>query len=852
MKYSILLFAPALFFLCSSDVYAQQKNNQIGSLIHKMTPEEKFWQMYMIPGSPFESELYNYKQGIFGLQLPTTSTARYDAKQINAAQQYFVEESKSGIPIIPFEEALHGLKRPGATVYPQAIALAATWDTGLMNRLSKAVARETRSRGIRQVLSPVVNLATDVRWGRTEETYGEDPYLTSRMAEAFVTAFEQYGIVTTPKHFVANVSDGGRDSWPATLDQRTLMEYHFPPFKAAFDAGARSVMTSYNSVDGIPSTQNKHLFRDILKGEWGFNGFVISDAGATGGARDLHGTEPEYYTSASSAFEAGLDVIFQTSWQQHELFEKSVTGGLTSNEVVNEAVSRILTVKKELGLFEDFLVDPDSAEYWNGHPDHIQLARESAAASMVLLKNESGLLPLSPEVNSIALIGSDAVEARFGGYSGTGVAPVSILEGMRSLYGNKVKYAPGPGRLIEDYKVVPAENLHLSVSIFDNIELKGKPVSSGNETNINKSWTFNAPAPSTGTDWYSIRWEGKLNIGDQPVTKLGMEGSDGWKIYLDGELLIDNWMKRSNRTLTTEVDLEPNTSHSLKVEFYETTGDAQLKLVWDAGIENKEEEKIREAKELAAKSEVAVIVAGIEEGEFRDRAYLGLPGSQEELIEAVTQTGTPVVVVIIGGSAVTMPWLDTVDGVIMAWYPGEQGGNALADILSGSVNPSGRLPITFPIFEGQLPLVYNHRPTGRGNDYYDLTGKPLFPFGFGQSYTTFEYSDIKLSKKKIGIDEQVGVHFKLKNTGERAGHEVVQLYIHDPLASVVRPVIELKGFDRVFLESGEVKEVAFTLGPEELSLINRDLERVVEPGEFQIYIGASSKDLRLKTILTVD
>ena len=383
----------------------------IDSLIARMTIEEKFWQLYMTPGS-LDDAAHDYSNGAFGLQIAVSPTpdsaawrkaARGHAERINAIQRHFVERTRLGIPIIPFDEALHGLTREGTTVFPQAIALAATWDTTLMTRVAEAIARETRSRGVRQVLSPVVNIASDVRWGRTEETYGEDPWLTSAMGRAFVGAFERMGVITTPKHFVANVGDGGRDSYPIDWSRRFLEEYHFPPFRSAIrQAGARSVMTAYNSVDGAPATQNPALLNEILKNEWEFAGFVISDAAATGGATVLHMTEASTATAAKHALEAGLDVIFQSTWEQHRPYLDAFRRGLIADSVIDAAVRRVLRAKAELGLFDDPYVDSDSAAYWNRHPDHLALAREAATASLVLLRNEGGALPLSSRALPVA------------------------------------------------------------------------------------------------------------------------------------------------------------------------------------------------------------------------------------------------------------------------------------------------------------------------------------------------------------------------------------------------------------------------------------------------------------------
>jgi len=338
-----------------------------------------------------------------------------------------------------------------------------------------------------------------------------------------------------------------------------------------------------------------------------------------------------------------------------------------------------------------------------------------------------------------------------------------------------------------------------------------------------------------------------LAVPETGVHRLGVEGNDGYRLYLDGHIVIDNWRKQSFGTRLAEVNLPAGSTHDIRLEFFESTGNARVKLVWDAGVVNDWRERIAEAVAAARQSDVVIVVAGIEEGEFRDRATLGLPGHQEDLILEVAATGRPVVVVLIGGSAITMSrWLDRVDAVVEAWYPGEQGGHAVADVLAGDYNPAGRLPITFPVAEGQLPLSYNHKPTGRGDDYVDLTGQPLFPFGHGLSYTTFEYSGLQIEPRVIGPAGSVTVRCTVKNTGSRRGDEVVQLYVRDVLASVARPVMELKRFARVQLEAGQSKEIAFELGPVDLQMLDAGLRWVVEPGTFRVMVGSSSKGIRLR------
>ncbi|HEX6049906.1 MAG TPA: glycoside hydrolase family 3 N-terminal domain-containing protein [Gemmatimonadaceae bacterium] len=850
---------------------------RVRDLLGRMTLDEKFWQLFMIPGD-LDDPSHDYSHGAFGLQIsavpdsasrpgaaPMTpgAAARRHAERINAIQRYFVERTRLGVPIIPFEEALHGFVRDGGTMFPQAIALAATWDTALMSRVAGAIARETRARGVRQALSPVVNIANDVRWGRVEETYGEDPFLAGEMGRAFVTQLERAGVVATPKHFVANVGEGGRDSYPIEASDRQLEELFYPPFEVAVrEAGARSVMTAYNSVDGSPATQSRKLLDEKLKGDWGFGGFVISDAAATGGATVLHHTEPNTPVAAQHALEAGLDVIFQSSWPQHRPYLEAFRRGLIAMSIIDSAVARVLRVKFDLGLFERPYVSADSAALWNGHADHRALALEAARASIVLLKND--VLPLSPRTRSIAVIGVDATEARLGGYSGPGNAKVSIRDGIRAAVerGGVVRYAPGPGRVVRRYVVVPGERLSsivegrtvngLQAEYFDNNRLEGEPRVRRTDPRVDFGWTLNSPAREIPFDWYSVRWTGSIVAPAGGVRRVGVEGNDGYRLWLDGQLVIDNWRKQSYGTRFAAVSWRPGTKHDLRLEYFESTGNARLKLVWDAGVRDDSQAKIDSAVRIARRSDVAIVVAGLEEGEFRDRSSLALPGRQEDLIRAVAATGTPTVVVIVGGSAVTMSrWLDDVDAVLHTWYPGEVGGTAVADVLFGTYNPAGRLPITFPMAEGQLPLRYNHKPTGRGDDYLDLTGQPLFPFGFGLSYAAFEYSGLAIDPPSSGASGTVRIRCTVRNVSDVPGDEVVQLYVRDVLASVARPIMELKGFQRVHLAPGEAKDVTIELPVERLRFLDRDMRWLVEPGTYRIMVGSSSKDIRLRGELTV-
>ncbi|WP_341906243.1 glycoside hydrolase family 3 N-terminal domain-containing protein [Fluviicola taffensis] len=869
----LLIPVPSVFGQLYKDA-TQPVEVRVKDLLSKMTIEEKFWQVFMIPsdGDTTDGKL---KHGIFGLQLSanaqgdaggqllsynTSDNASQLVKKINNTQRFFVEKTRLGIPIIPFDEALHGLVRNDAASFPQAIAMAATWDTTLIKLAAGHIAEECKVRGIRQILSPVINLATDVRWGRTEETYGEDPFLTTQMGLAFVRAFESRGIITTPKHFVANVGDGGRDSYPIHLSERALEETHFIPFKQVIQLGnARSIMTAYNSLNGTACSSNKWLLTEKLKDEWKFKGFVISDANAVGGELVLHRTAKDYAESGAHAINAGMDVIFQTDITHASLFYPAFENGLVDTNRLNDAVSRVLRAKFELGLFEHPYVSEEIDEN-TLHQEGSILSRQVAKESIVLLKNEQKTLPIPYSTKRIALFGADAIEARLGGYSGPGYRKVSILQELGNHIDKKatITYSEGASRYDLSYEIISTNYLTsdgtpgLKAAYFDNTELNGTPIYECKNEAIDFHWTLYSPHEKLKADHYSARWTGELTAPENGNFQIGLEGNDGFRLYLDDKMLIDRWNKQSYHTDLVNYSFKKGKKYAIRIEFHETQGDGKLKLLWNATTKTDWKKEIDKSVKIAKKSDIAIVVAGITEGEFQDRASLKLPGHQEELIQALNATGTPVVVLIVGGSAVSMEnWIDGTNAVAMLWYPGQEGGRAVSDFLLGEVNPSGKLPITFPMNEAQLPLVYNHQPTGRGNDYNNLSGQPLFPFGFGLSYTQFAYSDILLDRSVISKNEKAIVRFKLKNVGTRDGDEVVQLYIKDILSSVVRPVQELKGFQRIHLKAGEEKEVAFEITPELLEQLDTDLKPIVESGEFRIMIGSSSRDLPLKTILTI-
>jgi beta-glucosidase len=836
---------------------------RVNDLLSRMTLEEKIAQLQCAHGQ-IEWGKNLTVNGLGGVApVLRQSVAKEAAAKANEIQKMALAKTRLGIPVLFHDEALHGLIGNGATSFPQAIGLAATWDPDLVARVAAVIARETRTRGIRQVLSPVINIARDVRWGRVEETYGEDPYLQSRLAVAFCKPIEEAGVLTTPKHFVANVGDGGRDSYPIHFSERELREVYFPPFKAAFqEAHAWSVMASYNAIDGTPCSSNKWLLTDVLRKEWGFKGIVVSDYGSVSGILNKHHVAATPEDAAAMAVEAGLDMELPDIEFYGDPLMKAAKDGSVSMKAIDEAVKNVLRAKLHLGLFENPFVDPQVAAAVNDAASNRALAREAGRKAIVLLKNDNNILPLKKEITSIAVIGPEADEMKLGGYSGFGMKTVSLVEGIRNKVpattktifekGCDVGFASLPP-IHEEFLIPPdaKPGEHgLKGEYFKNMNLSGKPDLVRIDKVVNFEWAMGSPDASIPVDHFSARWTGKLVPKNSGTYTLGFSSDDGVRLYLDGKLLIDSWFDRGATLDAVTLKLEAEHQYDLRIEYYENEGWAYASLVWDAKREI--DPRIQAAADLARKSDIAIVAVGIIEGEGYDRASLDLPRDQEQLIRAVLNTGTPTVVVLVNGSAVTMKnWVSDVAAVVEAWYPGEEGGNAIADVLFGDYNPGGKLPVTFPQVVGQVPLYYNHMPTGRGDDYTDISGKPLFPFGFGLSYTTFKYSNLKISPTIVAPNGTVVVSVDVENIGQLGGEEVVQLYLHRTVASVTRPVKELKGFRRISLNPAEKKTVSFSLSQDELGYLDAAMKFVVEPGSFEALVGSSSEDIRAKGAIVI-
>lgn len=862
-----MLFVLSFFFGIKAQVILPYKNPslpvevRVADLLKRMTPEEKFRQLFMIAhDGPFDSE--KYQHGIFGLEMNASMIGESGKEQMmnytnvtskmnrinemNRIQGYLVNHTRLGIPAIFFGEALHGVVGADDVAFPQSIALAASFDTSLMRRVATAIAKDALQLGMRQVLSPVINIASDVRWGRVEETYGEDPFLTSEMTVAFVKAFESRGIITTPKHFVANVGDGGRDSYPIHMDQNYMEAVFLEPFKQAIQrGGARSIMSSYNSVNGKACSMNSELLNHLLKKEWGFKGFVISDAGAVGGANVLHNTSVNYPMSGKVAIENGLDVIFQTSISHDTLFNPYFLKGAVNPIAIDAAVARVLRAKFELGLFEHPFVSVPSVESKQAEQ---ALALEAAIKSAVLLKNKNKVLPFPKNNQSIAVIGQDAVECRLGGYSGSGYQKISYLDGLKNRFPNeRIQYEEGVKRNPKNFQLIASQYLKcganqkgLLVKYYDNIELKGEPVRSKIEDQLDFHYTFYGPE-AVQREHFSLSCEGYIHIPETGIYKIGLEGNDGYQFIVDNKLLIDRWDKVSFHQDFVSLRLNKDDSIKVNIRFKESAGNAQLKLFWDYQCIKDETNAMQEALTLAARSDRIIYCAGIEEGEFNDRSHLSLSGRQEEMILRLSRLRKPLIVVLTGGSAIRMDkWIDSVDAVLEMWYPGEQGGNALAKLVSGDAAPTGRLPISFPMNEGQLPLSYLHEPTGRGDDYTDGTGLPLFPFGYGLSYTSFNYSELKVSES----DSTILVSFVLSNTGEKclATPQVYLSLLDEPSSNgTVHPVLQLAAFSKVELENASNQVVRM--------LINKNtfFKGVSTESKihYKLFVGNSSRDLQL-------
>ena len=744
---------------------------RLSDLLSRMTLEEKVgqllcplgWEMYEIHGSEvypsgkFKQLIKERNAGMLWATyradpwtkktLANGLNPELSAKAGNALQKYVMENTRLGIPMFLAEEAPHGHMAIGATVFPTGIGMAATWSPELVKEVGQVIAKEIRSQGGHISYGPVLDLTRDPRWSRVEETFGEDPVLSGILGASMVDGLgggnlsQKYATIATLKHFLAYaVPEGGQNGNYASVGIRDLHQNFLPPFRKAIDSGALSVMTSYNSIDGIPCTSNYYLLTQLLRNEWKFRGFVVSDLYSIEGIHESHFVASTKENAAIQSVTAGVDV--DLGGDAYTNLCHAVQSGQIDKAVIDTAVCRVLRMKFEMGLFEHPYVDPKIAAKTVRRKEHIELARKIAQSSITLLKNENSILPLSKTINKVAVIGPNA----------------------NNRY-----------NMLGDY-TAPQEDSNVK-TVLDGILTKLSPS--------------------------RVEYVRGCAIRDTTVNE------------------IEQAIEAARRSEVVIVVVGGSSARDFKTSYKETG---------------------------AAVAEEGS-VSDMECGEGFDRASLSLLGRQQELLESLQKTGKPLIVVYIEGRPLEKNWAsEYADALLTAYYPGQEGGNAIADVLFGDYNPSGRLPISVPRSVGQIPVYYNKKAP-RNHDYVEVSSSPLYSFGYGMSYTTFEYSDLQVVQKSARCFE---VSFKVKNTGKYDGEEVAQLYMRDEYASVVQPMKQLKHFERFYLKKGEEKKVTFVLTEEDFFLVNYTLKKVVESGNFHLMIGAASNDIRLQNVILVE
>lgn len=694
----------------------------------------------------------------------STKTGREYIDLANRIQRHLMTKTRLQIPAMVHEECCSGFMTRGATLFPQSIGCGATWNGDLIFQMGDTIRRQMRAVGAHHALAPVLDVTRDARWGRVEETMGEDPYLTGTLGCSYIRGIQgdswKTGVLATAKHFVGyGMAEGGMNWAPAHLGPRELGDVYFFPFEAAIrTANLASIMNNYGELDGQPCASSAHLFRTVLRDEWKFEGLVVSDYFAINMIKEYHHAATDQQHAAEQAMRAGIDVELPTRSCYAEPLIAAVEAQRIPIELVDDAVIRMLDMKIQLGLFENPYIENDTTVELFDTPSDRALAYDIARDSLVLLKNEGNLLPISPETSKIALIGPSADSWR--NVMGDYAYPCHI-ESLRAVRENDPFGAP----VSDEVDLVDDDSMVVTVR------------------NALRS---------------------RLGSGQEVIYSLGCD------------------------------------------------------------ILNEDRSGFTDAVQAAQAADVAVLVMGdrsglvegCTSGEARDRARLTLPGVQEDLVRAVAETGTPIILVLINGRPVSLASIEPlVSSILVAWLPGEEGGSAIADALIGAVNPGGKLPISFPQEVGQVPVFYGHKPSGGRShwlgSYVEMTTKPQYVFGYGLSYTTFDVSNLNVDTRTLTMEESFTVSVDVTNTGDVAGDEVVQLYVHDEEYTITRPVKELKGFARVRLDPGKTKTVSFTVAVEQLGFFGPDLTYIVEPGTFSIHVGTSSDDIHETTTIEV-
>ena len=767
-----------------------------------------------------------------------------------------------GIPPLNMTDGPLGVRWDQSTAFPSGILMGATWDPELISKLGSAIGEEVKSKGRHVILGPCVNIARVPIGGRNFESFGEDPYLTSCIAVDYIKGVQKENVAATVKHFAANNQEYQRDFVNTIVDERALNEIYFPAFKAAVEeANVLAVMSAYNKLNGAYCSENNYLLIDKLKSDWKFNGLVMSDWGA------VHSTIPTY--------NGGLDLEMPTGkYLNTKTLLNKIKNGELSESKLDDKVRRILRVMFTIGLFDDYKYDSLKLN----NDEHKQISLDLAREGIVLLKNNNSILPLDlNKIKSIAVIGPNSNVAVTGGGGSSMVSPlysVSPLEALQNKIGDKVKINFAQGSII-DGNTNPIDPKFLFVDkdkkvnglkgeYFTNMNLEGKPERTVIDKTINFLWDDKGPFKDFQVDTFSVRWTGYIKADNNDNYTFEVSSDDGVRLYIDDELVIDDWNDHALLTNSYTNHLNGGHLYKIKLEYYEKGGGAIVKFGW----RKPNDELIVEAINAAQNSDVAIVFAGTNynyESEGFDRKNLVLPNDQDELIKKVAEANKNTIVVLTTGSPVLMnKWLAKVDGLIEAWFAGEQAGNAIAEILLGETNPSGKLPITFPK-RWEDCSAYNTYMKEDGTTRYEdgiYVGyrhfdknniKPLFPFGFGLSYTTFEYKDLNTPNAFIQGNDLITLSAKIKNSGKVAGQEIVQLYISDPVAEIDRPQKELKGFKKISLKPGEEKIVNFTIDQKALSYFDPKTKKwITEPGDYEIMICSSSEDIKLVSTIHID
>jgi beta-glucosidase len=812
-----------------------------------------------------------------------------------------------------WNEALHGVARAGtATVFPQAIGLAATFDPPLMHEVATAISDEARAKhqeaerrgqhGRYQGLnfwSPNINIFRDPRWGRGQETYGEDPYLTSRMGVAFVTGMQgddpRYTKVgATAKHYAVHSGpEAERHHFDVHPTEEDLYETYLPAFRALVQEGhVSAVMGAYNRVNGDSASASPRLLRQILRGDWGFKGYIVSDCDSVDDIFKQHKIAASPEAAAAMALRAGLDL---DCGHAYAALAGAVKQGLVTEAQIDVSVRRLMLARMQLGMF-----DPPSQVKWaqtpysvNQSPANDKLALRAAQSSIVLLKNDR-LLPLSRDIGTVGVIGptADDVVALLGNYFGTPAAPVTVLQGIRGAVGSKTKvlYArgadlvegreePRAAQAIDSQYLRPSAGSSdhgLKGEYFNGREFAGEPALTRTDARVSFRWDRGSPTDdlvaqgqlpadkALPNDNFCIRWTGQLLPPVSGRYEIAVGADDGFRLFVGGKLLLDNWhLNPRMQSRSVFVDLQAGKAYDIKLEYFEDIRDAEVRLAWQLPGAKA---PFDAALDVAKAADVVVFVGGLTgdvEGEEMkvsfpgfaggDRTDLRLPATQEKLLEAIQATGKPVVLVLTTGSALAVDWAkEHVPAIVVAWYPGQRGGDAVADVLFGGTNPAGRLPVTFYQAAEKLPPFDDYNMHGRTYRYFE--GEPLFPFGYGLSYTQFAYSGLKIDRARVGAGDRVHVSVDVKNVGPRAGDEVVQLYVRELAPPERRAQKSLRGIERLSLKPGETRHASFTLVPNQ-DFTHYDVEHkryAVNGGSYEVQLGASSSDIRLKSTVVVN